>query len=70
MDQKKVIEEIKNDKKCQDHCPNCNAGGDDIIWLSFGKGNSWAWQNATCIKCGQNFSEAYIYTFTECRHNK
>lgn len=63
-------ESLQSDqKKCRNYCPKCNAGINDIDWLLSGQGHSSAWQNAVCMKCGKEFSEVYLYAFTENGHN-
>lgn len=61
---------LDTDKKCYNHCPNCGATDPDINWGKKDAGGDIAWQNATCRKCGQDFSEVYTYSFTENRHNR
>jgi hypothetical protein len=58
------------DKKCYNHCPKCNATDPDIEWDEKNWHDESASQNATCLKCGHEFSEVYVYAFTESRHNK
>jgi len=64
------IDEPEPDKVCFNHCPKCDASDDDIDWGEKDWGDESAWQNATCNKCGQEFSEVYVYSFTEKRHNR
>jgi len=52
-------------KKCFNHCPKCNAGENDIAWGDKDWSDESAWQNATCNKCGCEFSEVYTYCCTE-----
>jgi hypothetical protein len=59
-----------NQKECFNHCPNCDAGKNDIDWGDKDWSDESAyypemWQNATCTKCGCDFSEVYLYSFTE-----
>jgi len=66
-----LITKTQPQKECFNHCPKCNATDPDIDWEDKDWGGSCAWQNATCKKCGCEFSEVYQYGFTEKdRHNK
>ena len=56
---------LDHQKKCFNHCPKCNAGENDISWGDRDWSDHTAWQNATCKKCGCEFSEVYEYSFTE-----
>jgi hypothetical protein len=58
------------DKQCYNHCPKCNATDPDIEWHEKDWSGDAAWQNATCLKCGHEFSEVYVYSFTEPKHNR
>jgi hypothetical protein len=58
------------DKKCFNHCPKCDATDPDIEWHEKDWSGDAAWQNATCKKCGHEFSEVYEYAFTEQKHNR
>lgn len=52
-------------KNCVNHCPECNAGENDIDWGDKDWAEESAWQKATCQKCGCEFAEVYKYSFTE-----
>ena len=59
-----------NQKVCENQCPKCGAGGDDIDWgtTDIEWGNpSTATQTATCRKCGTDFCECLeiVYQYTE-----
>ncbi len=58
-------EEQDNQKKCLNHCPKCNATDPDIEWGDKEWGDTQAWQNATCKKCGCEFSETYNYSYSQ-----
>ena len=64
------IDEPDTPKKCFNHCPKCNATDPDIEWGDYEWGSKQAWQDATCKKCGQEFSEVYKYSTTEKKHNR
>ena len=64
-----LVSDTQIQRKCLNHCPKCNAGEKDIEWGSRDWSSESAWQNATCTKCGCEFSEVYLYGFTECGHN-
>ena len=51
-------------KVCLNHCPNCNAGVDDINWGSFITGDV-VYQEGECEICGCCFKEYYEYSDTE-----
>ena len=55
----------KEPKKCFNYCPKCNAGDPDIAWGDKDWAATGAWQNATCQKCGCEFTEVYEYSHTE-----
>ena len=56
----------ENQKKCFNCCPKC---GETDPYINWGNKKEWmgdrGWQNATCQKCGCEFSEVYIYAFSE-----
>ena len=56
---------MEDNKKCFNHCPKCNATDPDIEWHCKDWGDTTAWQNATCNKCGCEFTEVYEYVFSE-----
>jgi len=60
MDIEKVV---PTDKKCENSCPNCGAGIDDIDWLKL-ENDSPPYQKAVCNICGCNFHEVYEYSHT------
>ncbi len=43
--------------KCENHCPNCNAGDSDIDWGHIDISDGITKQGATCKKCGTEFTE-------------
>lgn len=51
-------------KKCFNHCPKCNATDPDIEWGDK-EFDTTCYQNATCKKCGCQFTEIYEYSKTE-----
>jgi len=59
-----MVFEDPTSKKCPSHCPNCDAGDDDIEWGLFVFDEA-SYQPATCNKCGCEFKEYYQYSDTE-----
>lgn len=57
-----LVSETKIQRKCFNHCPKCNATDPDIEWGDKDWANTQAWQNATCKKCGTEFTENYEYS--------
>lgn len=55
---------MSNEKQCLSHCPKCNATDKDINWGNREVQGNYAYQNATCDKCGCMFTEEYHYAFT------
>lgn len=53
--------------KCENHCPNCNAGASDIEWSQIEIMEDGTKQNATCNECDTKFTEYYktVYSGTE-----
>jgi len=62
-DFKKILNLFK-DKRCEDNCPKCGAGTNDIDWGIKDYSDSIIFQNATCQKCGCHFTEEYEYART------
>ena len=60
-----LISETQIQRKCLNHCPKCNATDPDIEWGDKEWGDTQAWQNATCKKCGCEFSETYNYSYSQ-----
>jgi hypothetical protein len=54
-----------NEKVCFNKCPKCGATEEDIVFGDKDWGDTTAWQNGTCLKCGCEFREVYEYKFTE-----
>ena len=50
------------DTKCENKCPKCFS--EDITWATKDVQDSKVYQNATCNKCGCEFTEEYDYTRT------
>jgi hypothetical protein len=50
-------------KYCCGKCPKCGAGEMDIDWSSM-TADEFPTQNATCKKCGCEFTEVYRYAHT------
>jgi len=56
---------MEDNKKCFNHCPKCDATDPNIEWHCKDWGDTTAWQNATCNKCGCEFTEVYEYVYSE-----
>ena len=54
-----------NQKECFNYCPKCGATDPDIEWGDKDWSGKQGWQNATCQKCGCEFTEVYEYVFSE-----
>jgi transcription initiation factor TFIIIB Brf1 subunit/transcription initiation factor TFIIB len=52
-------------KKCENHCPNCGAGMEDIDWQDLEDDDPIYRSNNVCQKCGCVFTEVYKYDYTE-----
>ena len=52
-------------KECVNHCPKCDAGENYIDWGEKDWSDETGWQNANCNRCGCDFSEVYVYSFSE-----
>lgn len=59
-------DETLNQKKCFNHCPQCDAEEKDIEWGDKEWLHRTAVQGATCNKCGCEFEEVYTYSYSEC----
>ncbi len=51
-------------KECENECPHCGAGIDDIHWGGWKTGEV-VYQEGECTKCGCYFKEYYKYSDTE-----
>jgi len=51
------------DKKCENHCPNCGAGMDDIRWGKL-TSDKFPTQPGVCKLCGCDFDEVHGYQTT------
>ncbi|KKL18095.1 hypothetical protein LCGC14_2478990, partial [marine sediment metagenome] len=60
-----LITDTQLQRKCFNYCPKCNAGENDIEWGEKEWGGECGWQNATCNKCGCEFTETYEYVYSE-----
>lgn len=52
------------EKRCENHCPKCDATDPDIDWAYKDVQDFTIYQNAHCKKCGCDFTEEYSYTRT------
>ena len=52
-------------KKCLSHCPQCNAGPNDILWSGIETDGRQSWQEGHCNTCSCNFRECHKYIGTE-----
>jgi len=52
-------------KKCENKCPKCGAGENEIEWGDKEWFDDGAYQDATCKKCECEFREYYTYSDTE-----
>ena len=56
-------------KRCENHCPRCGAGTDEIYWrltkVNYDEG--YTTQPGTCGRCGCVFEEVcnVVYAYTE-----
>ena len=60
----KIILNLFKDKRCENICPKCGAGQEDIDWGMKDISDSVIYQNATCEKCECHFTEEYEYVRT------
>ena len=61
--ERKIVQD--DQKKCVNHCPKCGAGELEVEWGKRAWSDYRAYINATCQKCGCEFTEVYLYAFTE-----
>jgi len=52
-----------NEKECENSCPGCGAGTNDIDWGTF-HSDSPPYQEGECKVCGCSFHEVYKYHVT------
>jgi hypothetical protein len=55
-------------KKCFNKCPRCEAGIKDIEYVEWGAyecSGETIIQKAVCKQCGQEFTENYVYSYSE-----
>jgi hypothetical protein len=51
--------------RCENHCPKCNAGQEDITWGEKDFADEIIFQTAYCQKCHCEFTEISKYSHTE-----